>query len=124
MKHIGRQYVLNEYLHNLNSTGERSNDRFWLIAHTKWGRELVGSVTPFGKNNIFTGLDGNIYPSLDKLLIAFANTYFADEVYNTSAALNGRSHFALFKDFKVYDKVEILETGVLLCDVPGMDQEV
>lgn len=124
MKHLGRQFVLNDYLNQLNIDGERLTNRFWLVAHTKWGKELVGSVTPIGNTNIFTSLDGNVYTSLDKLLIAFADTYFGNEVLNTSSALNGRSHFALFKSFRVYDKVEILESGVLLSDIPGMSEEV
>lgn len=124
VKHIGRQSVLNDYLYSLNENGERVTNRFWLVGNTKWGRELIGSVTPVNNNNIFTGLDGAIYPSLDKLLVNFANTYFPDDVANASASLNGRTYFALFGDFKTYDKVEILETGVLLCDIPGMNEEV
>ena len=73
---------------------------------------------------MFTGLDGSVYTSLDKLLVSFANTYFPNDVANASASLNGRTYFALFGDFKTYDKVEILETGILLSDIPGMDQEV
>jgi hypothetical protein len=124
VKHIGRQHVLNDYLYSLNAYGERQSNRFWLVANTKWGKELIGSVTPVNNSNLFTGLDGAIYSSLDKLLVAFANTYFPNDVENASASLNGRSYFALFGDFKTYDKIEILETGTLLCDIPGMDQEV
>ena len=124
MKHLGRQHVLNDYLYQLNADGERPSNRFWLIAHTKWGKELIGSVSPVNNLNIFTSLDGTVFTSLDKLLVHFANTYFQDEVLNTSAALNGRRYFALFKGFKSYDKVEILETGVLMCDIPGMSKEV
>lgn len=124
MKYQGRHIVLNDYLHNQIQSIGRVSNRFFLVAHTKWGKELIGSVTPVGTSNIFTGLDGSIFPSLDKLLVEFANIYFSNEVLNTNAQLNGRNYFALFRDFKVYDKVEILETETLLTDIPGMSNEV
>ena len=123
MKHIGRQYVINEYLNDLNASGERLTNRFWLIAHTRWGKELVGSVSPLKDKCIYTSLDGNVFSSLDKLLVHFADTYFAEKVEETSKSIHGRRYYALFKGFNAYDKVEILETGVLLRDIPGMDEE-
>ena len=41
MKYLGRQYVLNNYLYDLINENERPTNRFWLVAHTKWGKELV-----------------------------------------------------------------------------------
>jgi hypothetical protein len=117
-----RAAILNGYLHSLNS-GNRKSDRYWLIANTKWGKELIGSVTAFDDGlNVFTGLDNINYPSLDKLLIAFADSYFSQKVDDTNPNINGRRYYSLFGDFKTYDKVEILETGTLLVDIPGMSE--
>lgn len=127
MRYQGRHQVLNDYLHQqiqLQTSCDRYINRFWLVAHTRWGKELIGSVTPVGTSNIFTGLDGSLFPSLDKLLVEFANIYFSHEVHNTSSQLNGRNYFALFRDFKVYDKIEVLETETMFCDIPGMSNEV
>jgi hypothetical protein len=117
-----RVTALNNYLRSINENGERKSNRYWLTANTKWGKELIGSVTPFEDGtNIFTGLDNINYLSLDKLLIAFADSYFPQKVEDTNSSINGRRYYTLFGDFKTYDKVEILETGTLLSDIPGIN---
>ena len=121
MTNENRHNILNNYLHSIAlEKGDRLSDRYWLVAHTKWGKELVGSVTPIGDENVFVGIDGVPYTSLDRLLIAFADTYFSDKVDNTNENINGRRYYSLFGSLKTYDKVEILETGTLLSDLPGM----
>lgn len=120
MTNLERQNALNAYLRDYNSKRVGTSGRFWLIAHTKWGKELIGSVTPFTDGyNIFNGLDNTNYPSLDKLLIAFADAYFPQEVENTKENINGRRYYSLFGSLKTYDKVEILETSTLLSDIAG-----
>ena len=112
--------VLHNYLRSIEHEKDRGIDRFWLIAHTKRGKELIGSVTPLKDTNIFVGLDGVPFSSLDRLLIDFADRYFPNEVESTNENINGRRYYSLFGSFKTYDKVEILETGDLLSEIPGM----